>query len=161
MNGKDISIVVVDAVAYDIDENPDAALKNIQDLVKSGLTDKMYEFRAGESYLSSVGNVKTLDRRYSLDEVTDNIVLVGGSLGNKHASALWQIIKQAEKEGKTPKIHVPLDCTYSFTQEYDSGESWTDGCLGYQEMEILAGYKKNPQVKIWESSKEMSEQLKK
>ena len=143
---NDIALVVIDAVSPDIDENGDIALSNIQKLVRSGIADTVYEFFTYEPTLGiedpAIKRQKVEDAggNYRLEAIPDNIILAGGSLGNRHKRAFDSILAQAREAGKPINIIVPLDCTYSFEPRYDSGESWTDGDTGRLDMEVLGMY---------------------
>jgi hypothetical protein len=144
---NDISLVVIDAVSHNIEENGDVALKNIQGLIDSGIAKNIYEFLVGESCLRHDG--RKIKRRYwekvKLEDVlpevsSGKIILVGGSLGNGHYDAFVDLVKQSKETGDGTVIHIPFDCTYSFEERYDSGESWSDGKIGNPKMPIYKKY---------------------
>ena len=148
MKQNDISLVVVDAVSPSIEEEGDIALANIQDMVNFYTGGMVYNFNEGSSHLVHNGkNIvrgpkETVDISSIIDEIIPGqIILAGGSLGNEHYIAFTNLIREASKKGRESVIHIPFDCTYSFEQEYDSGESWTDGCIGNQDMPIFQRYR--------------------
>ena len=175
---KTISLVVVDAVSPDPDmENPDLILPNIQAFVDEGvprlaqvgIDTKIYEFftdapavKADDS-IYKAGRVDMQNPDYTIVPVTPHVVLVGGSLGNKHHTAFVSLISQFNDQGKGFRVDIPFDCTYSFTQEYDSGDSWNDAVVGREEMPIFERYNKSMQgqskseMKTWVSHQQMVE----
>lgn len=143
---NDIALVVVDAIPPDIDDNDDIALANIQRLVQSGIAGIVYEFF---TYRPTLGiddpaikrqKIKGNDEDYALDGITSDMIIAGGSLGNKHYQAFVSIMAQIRKASRPSSIHIPIDCTCSFENKYDSGESWADGSIGSLDMEVLQKY---------------------
>ena len=144
MKKNDISLVIIDAVSKNIEENGDVALANIKSLVNARLTGKVYDFSNPPIESPYRAMPKKQDgKHYVLDELTKDIIIAGGSLGNEHFSAFVSILQQARDACVAPKIHIPFNCTYSFTNEYDSGEPWTDGCLGRSDMKVFGDYTKH------------------
>jgi len=178
LDEKTISLVVVDAVSPDPDmENPDIILPNIQAFVdegiprlaQAGIDTKIYEFftdspsvKADDS-IYKAGRVDMQNPDYSIVPVTPHVVLVGGTLGNKHHTAFSSLVRQFNDKGIEFRIDIPFDCTYSFTQEYDSGDSWNDAVVGRSYMPIVSRYactmqgQSRGEMKPWEGHQQMVE----
>ncbi len=147
-DNKNISLVVVDAVAPDIEDYPEVALSNIQAVVDRGITSNIYEFFVGSSELRHNG--KKLGGKYRrCGEISDilsetvpgEIILVGGSLGNKHYDIFAALLESIKVKEYASGIHIPFDCIYSFESKYDSGESWEEGKLANKDMPVFDRYR--------------------
>ncbi len=159
---NDISLVVVDAVAPDIEEDPGIALPNIQALIDSGITGNIYELYAGRSELKHNGErtKKTeLDPVDTAGKIKGEVILVGGSLGNKHYKVFLSLLNRIG-DYTNPVLHIPFDCTYSFEQKYDSGDSWEEGKIASPDMPVFKKYRQamrrtgskasNVDFKLWD-----------
>lgn len=147
-NQSSISLVVVDAIDYDIEDGGSLTLPNIQQLVDYGLTTRVYELFAGTSGLRHDGKkIKRTDNTPSEIEkiaseiVPGDIVLVGGSLGNSHYMAFVTLLDQIRKTELDSTVHIPFDCTYSFIHKSDSGEGWKEGLYGNAQMPVFNLYR--------------------
>jgi len=157
---RNIALVVIDAVSSSIDEDPDVAQPNIEKLAQSPVIGTRYwlndmnlypnpgskeydEEKAMECpYLKCVKKSEDPQKealKHVAGTATD-IILAGGSLRNEHYDAFHFIMAGLRRESRIADIHMPLDCTYSFSQHYDSGESWTQGELGSLEMPVVKAY---------------------
>jgi len=176
LDEKTVSLVVVDAVSPDPDmENPDLVLPAIQALVDDGLPrlaaagidTKVYEFftdrpsvKADDS-IYRAGRVDMQNPDYTIVPATPHVVLVGGSLGNKHYAAFSSLIGQFNEKGQEFRVDIPLDCTYSFTQEYDSGDSWNNAVVGKDYVPIFCRYgvtmqgQSQGEMKTWPTHQQM------
>lgn len=158
---RNIALLVIDAVASDIDDNPDIAKKNIEELANSPLiatrhwldnlnpypnpdTPEYAEKIARQCpYVQSLIPEKPDPQKDAIREVAKSatdIIIAGGSLRNQHYDAFHFVMAKLRGASRVADIHIPLDCTYSFSQHYDSGESWTDGSLGNPDMPVVKAY---------------------
>ena len=147
-DNKNISLVVVNAVSPDIEEYPEVALPNIQAVVDRCITSNIYEFFVGSSELKHSG--KKLGANYRRhgelstllsETVPGEIILAGGSLGNKHYDVFTALLEAIKAKGHASGIHIPFDCIYSFESKYDSGESWEEGKLANKKMPVFDNYR--------------------
>jgi len=124
MKKNDISLVVVDAVPYMVEEEGDEVQPTIQELVNYGLTDRIYEFSQHKSELNHNGvRVKTFPGDNYEIGVARNIILTGGAVGgDKYREIFRDILKQITEEKKFTELHIPFDCTYHISYETFDGE---------------------------------------
>ena len=105
---NDITLIVVDAVSPNIEDDKEIVLPRIQRLIDegipklkdAGLNIKIYEFFLGESKLNHGGTKIERDYLgidYKIDSAPYELILVGGTLGNKHYNAFI-----AEQNQTTP-----------------------------------------------------------
>ena len=141
---KRISLVVVNAVSPNIEENYDIAFGNIQTLVDEGLADKVYELFIMSSKLKHKGyRIKSISE-FPLEALSGETILAGGSLGNEHYKVFTALLEKAREARIVPSVNIPLDCTYSFTQKDEvSGDNYRKGVLGKLEMPIVDSYRKS------------------
>ena len=143
------TLVVVDAVSSSSDdENEDVALPNIQKLIDSGLARRVYEFCYKYSLLKHEGcriDKPYVERKKELglkpEDLSDDIILAGGSLGNGHLEVFVSLLKQLRDERRAVRIHFPTDCTYSLENHYDSVENWNNCIIGDSKMLVLNLYR--------------------
>jgi hypothetical protein len=143
MKTKNIALVVVESESSDTTiEGGDIVLPNIQNLINTEIASAVYDFSVRQSRLEHDGKYIQLNHKsvYRIDDLVDEVIIAGGSLGNEHYDVFKALLQQYSNAGKSLHVNIPLNCTYSFTQETDSGDKWNEAILGNQNLPILKKY---------------------
>lgn len=143
---RDISMIIINAKSFYLDEDPDIVVPNIQNLINS-MPMAVLEVYSDNSGLQHTGRrVKYNGRHITKDGIFKNtslsdVVLAGGSLGNEHYKIFLDLVKAAKGLNHPADIHIPFNCTYSFESKSDSGDSWTEGVTASPDMWIFQAYR--------------------
>ena len=135
---SDIALVIVDAVAPDISENPAIAKDAIQELTDAKVAGRSYEFFSEYANIKGTDGTEKINGDYTLDHPHIELILVGGSLGNKHYDAFKS---QVSGTAASLTIHMPLDCTYAFENDKMDGEAFTRAVQASPDQPIFQKYK--------------------